>query len=192
MFVLRHWPLWGESAGDRWIPLSKDQWRWKCFHLGTSSCLRDIGKINWHKTTSTHKARTVCTSFKNYKPLIERVTYAVLRPVLLQLSFRKIQGSTSDDVHLPAAKSQTTNSNHSSHKSVHDNPRNMSGKGLVVMVGNWVGNFITDNFEDRVNFQKQHTYFMCCCALLWFGTGRFYPYNFFHINTPGLYITVTS
>ena len=28
----RHWPLWGESAGDRWIPHTKDQQRGKCFH----------------------------------------------------------------------------------------------------------------------------------------------------------------
>ena len=32
----RHWPWWGESTGDRWILLIKDQWRGKCFHLMTS------------------------------------------------------------------------------------------------------------------------------------------------------------
>ena len=31
--TLRHWPLWGESTGHRWIPLTKGQWRGKCFHL---------------------------------------------------------------------------------------------------------------------------------------------------------------
>ena len=30
------WPLWGESTGDRWIPLTKGQWRGKCFHPMTS------------------------------------------------------------------------------------------------------------------------------------------------------------
>ena len=35
--ALRHWPLWGETIGDRWIPLTKGQWRRKCFHLMTSS-----------------------------------------------------------------------------------------------------------------------------------------------------------
>ena len=30
--------LWGESTGDLWIPLTKDQLRGKCFHLMTSSC----------------------------------------------------------------------------------------------------------------------------------------------------------
>ena len=35
----RHWPLWGEFTGDRWIPLTKGQWRWKCFHLMTSSSI---------------------------------------------------------------------------------------------------------------------------------------------------------
>ena len=34
----RHWPLWGEFTGDRWIPRTKGQWRGKCFHLVTSSC----------------------------------------------------------------------------------------------------------------------------------------------------------
>ena len=34
----RHWPLWGEFTGDRWISRTKGQWRGKCFHLMTSSC----------------------------------------------------------------------------------------------------------------------------------------------------------
>ena len=34
----RHRPLWGESTGDRWIPLTKGQQRGKCFLLMTSSC----------------------------------------------------------------------------------------------------------------------------------------------------------
>ena len=35
--ALRHWPLWGEFTGDRWIPRTKGQWRGKSFHLMTSS-----------------------------------------------------------------------------------------------------------------------------------------------------------
>ena len=35
--VPRHWPLWGEFTGDRWIPRTNDQLRGKCFHLMTSS-----------------------------------------------------------------------------------------------------------------------------------------------------------
>ena len=31
-------PLWEESTGDRWIPLTKGQKRGTCFHLMTSSC----------------------------------------------------------------------------------------------------------------------------------------------------------
>ena len=31
--VLLHWPLWGESTGDWWIPNTKGQWWGKCFHL---------------------------------------------------------------------------------------------------------------------------------------------------------------
>ena len=34
----RHWPLWGEFTGDRWIPRTKGLWRRKCFHLMTLSC----------------------------------------------------------------------------------------------------------------------------------------------------------
>ena len=33
----RHWPLWGEFIGDRWIPRTKGQWHGKCFHLMKSS-----------------------------------------------------------------------------------------------------------------------------------------------------------
>ena len=33
----RHWLLWGEFTGDRWIPRTKRQQRGKCFHLMTSS-----------------------------------------------------------------------------------------------------------------------------------------------------------
>ena len=36
--ALRHWPLWGKSTGDQWIPITKGQWRGKCFHLMKSSC----------------------------------------------------------------------------------------------------------------------------------------------------------
>ena len=28
----QHWPLWGESTGERWIPLIKGQWCGKLFH----------------------------------------------------------------------------------------------------------------------------------------------------------------
>ena len=33
----RHWPLWREVTGDRWIPHTKGQQRGKYFHLVTSS-----------------------------------------------------------------------------------------------------------------------------------------------------------
>ena len=36
----RHWPLWGEFTGDRWISRTKGQERGKCFHLMTSSHIR--------------------------------------------------------------------------------------------------------------------------------------------------------
>ena len=34
----RHWHLWWEFTGDRWIPRTKGQWCGKYFHLMTSSC----------------------------------------------------------------------------------------------------------------------------------------------------------
>ena len=40
--ALRHWPLWGESIGDRWIPRTKGQTRGKCFHMMTSSCCTEM------------------------------------------------------------------------------------------------------------------------------------------------------
>ena len=35
--TLRHWPLWREFTGDRWIPRTKGQQRGTCSHLMTSS-----------------------------------------------------------------------------------------------------------------------------------------------------------
>ena len=35
----RHWPLYGEFTGYRWIPRTNGQYRGKCFHLMTSSCI---------------------------------------------------------------------------------------------------------------------------------------------------------
>ena len=52
--ALRHWPLWGEFTGHRWIPRTKGQLRGKCFHLMTSSWdLRsdsqmDTPSISWY------------------------------------------------------------------------------------------------------------------------------------------------
>ena len=46
----RHWPLWGEITGDRWIPRTKGQQHGKCFHLMTSSCYqhRNNHIQGWH------------------------------------------------------------------------------------------------------------------------------------------------
>ena len=45
----RHWPLWGEFTGDRWIPHTKGQLRGKCFHLMTSSYFQGflLGIPSW-------------------------------------------------------------------------------------------------------------------------------------------------
>ena len=39
----RHWPLLGEPTVGRWVPLTKDKLRGKCFHLMASSC------VSWNK-----------------------------------------------------------------------------------------------------------------------------------------------
>ena len=39
----RHWPLFGEFTGDRWIPHTNCQLRGKCFHLITSSWVCEMG-----------------------------------------------------------------------------------------------------------------------------------------------------
>ena len=37
LIALRHWPLWGEFTGDRWIARTKGRQCVKCFHLMASS-----------------------------------------------------------------------------------------------------------------------------------------------------------
>ena len=55
----RHWPLWGEFAGDRWIPCTKGQWSGKCFHLMTSSWFQQICRY-W----ATEKHPGIVLSYK--------------------------------------------------------------------------------------------------------------------------------
>ena len=52
----RHWPLWGEFSGGRWIPCTKGQLRGICFHLMTSSCAvvssaRHLSRTSPHNVT---------------------------------------------------------------------------------------------------------------------------------------------
>ena len=41
-----HWPLWGESTGDRWISPAKGQWCGKCSHLNVFVTPR-LGVLTW-------------------------------------------------------------------------------------------------------------------------------------------------
>ena len=41
----RHWPLCGQFTGDRWISRTKGQYRGKCFHLMTSSCIVQLWRM---------------------------------------------------------------------------------------------------------------------------------------------------
>ena len=44
----RHWPLWGAFISQRCFPLTKGQYRGKCFHLMTSS-YSFVWNIVWHR-----------------------------------------------------------------------------------------------------------------------------------------------
>ena len=46
-----HWPLWGESIGDHWTPLTKGQWRRKCFHLMTICSIHIPGLLGFVANT---------------------------------------------------------------------------------------------------------------------------------------------
>ena len=48
----RHWPLWGEFTGDRWIPRTKGKLRRKCFQFITSSCAHS--KANPERLGTSH------------------------------------------------------------------------------------------------------------------------------------------
>ena len=43
----RHLPLWGESSGHQWLPLTKGQSHGKCFHLMMPTCK----KLEWFLST---------------------------------------------------------------------------------------------------------------------------------------------
>ena len=47
--ILRHWPLWGEFTGDRWISRTKGQLRGKSFHLMTPSCRETLETLEHTK-----------------------------------------------------------------------------------------------------------------------------------------------
>ena len=62
--VPRHWALWGEFTGDRWIPLTKGQWCGKCFPLMASSWHLRRWKLyserNKMKYIFTHRLQGYC------------------------------------------------------------------------------------------------------------------------------------
>ena len=45
----RHWPLWGEFAGNRWIPLTKGQWSGKCLIMAQNGI---VGYVEFRKIKS--------------------------------------------------------------------------------------------------------------------------------------------
>ena len=72
----RHWRLWGEFTGDRWIHHTKDQLRAKCFHLMTSSCVRWNGTIEIHgcKIVRYCTEAVLCTCYVGCLIIITIVT----------------------------------------------------------------------------------------------------------------------
>ena len=48
--TLRHWPLCEEFSAYRWTPCTNGQWRGKCFHLMTSSCIFTCFSVMTHYT----------------------------------------------------------------------------------------------------------------------------------------------
>ena len=74
---LRHWPLWWEFTGDRWIPRTKGQLQGNCFHLMTSSC--PIIEMPW-TITIDHAGQIRWNYFPYY------CTVCVVKPLSLSLS----------------------------------------------------------------------------------------------------------
>ena len=54
-----YWPLWGDSIGDRWIPLAKDQYSGKYLYLMTLSW--ETG--NFHSSKTSVKLTPLWTRF---------------------------------------------------------------------------------------------------------------------------------
>ena len=57
-----HWPWWGESAGDRWIPLAKGPVTQKMFHLMTSSYTHNFHQLPFQSYQVWNK---ICRQDKN-------------------------------------------------------------------------------------------------------------------------------
>ena len=53
----RHWPLWGEFTGDRWIPRSKGREHRQRFYWMKSSCTRFSSTKSKHRFITIHDFR---------------------------------------------------------------------------------------------------------------------------------------
>ena len=92
-WILNHWPLWGGSTGDRWIPLIKGQQHGKCFHLVMTSCTIlvqntifvvtllsfHIISYNWHKIRYAKHFVPLCS-----KRSTQRAPDAIIRSLWCQ------------------------------------------------------------------------------------------------------------
>ena len=70
----RHWPLWREFTGDRWIPRTKDQLREKWFHLMTSSW---VAKVIGYSYMPSYVIVTKVTSWAKRPVLSHFMTYEI-------------------------------------------------------------------------------------------------------------------
>ena len=76
--ALRHWPLWGEFTGDRWIPHTKGQKRRNCFHLMTAS---------WESPSVTQVRLNLKPTLDNSIRHIRRLRGFVIIPVVLKIHY---------------------------------------------------------------------------------------------------------
>ena len=73
----RHWPLWVEFNGDRWIPQTKDEQRGKCFHLMTSSCIHGFDGSDTPRLWKCCYSK-IANSLIGIKARISNYTYRIL------------------------------------------------------------------------------------------------------------------
>ena len=99
----RHWPLWGEFTGDRWIPRTKGQLHGKRFHLMTSSYrgrsegLCYIGykltRTNWHSHADSKDQSTRAMVQRSVSSMVH-INKAGVSIVRVYEKSRNVNGAT--------------------------------------------------------------------------------------------------
>ena len=84
----RHWPLWGEFTGDRWIPRTNGQLRGKCSHLMTSSCLEEnrwAFNHQWRICSRPYNFPVSVTTFLDSRSVVDVLYARTLVCILLNV-----------------------------------------------------------------------------------------------------------